>query len=111
MEFDGVSLTLSGKEYRLHYNLRAMRLFQQITGKSLLKTVNLGELTEAEIAAIVWAGLQCHHPDLNLETVEALIGYFDVSTVIATLAVAFGAALPRVEETDQSPPEESRPTG
>jgi hypothetical protein len=111
-EFDGVPITLAdGKERKLFFDLKAMKLFHSLTGKSLLGRFNLGDLNEEELGIIVWAGLLRDDPDLKREQVDELITYLDITMIISRLAWAFGVALPKAEEGKASPPDESRPAG
>lgn len=112
MEFEGIPITLAdGQERTLLFDLRAMRTFKTLTGKSLLGQFALGELTEEELAALVYCGLKRNHPELELEQIEDLITYFAIPMVMTRLAMALGAAAPQPEEGEDHPPATSRPTG
>ena len=70
------------KERRAKLTTKGMKAFEDKTGKSLLKGIDISELTPDELTVLIWAYLMWDDPKLTIETCET----FDVAEFITALA-------------------------
>ena len=80
-----VSFDVAGKSYTLRYSHSALVKLENILGKGLMKV--MVEITRPEemrvgtVAALLWAGLQKHHPTMSLDQVIDLLDEIEPITV------------------------------
>ena len=70
------SFELDGKKYRLRFSWNAAAEFEEPAGRSFYDAADAlaaGRLSVRTLRAMLWAGLQEHHPELTLREAGVLI--------------------------------------
>lgn len=76
------------KERHLLRTLRGMKLFEEKTGKSLLKGFNTQEITIDEIYALLWSLLIHEDKNLELDKIEGMVDQMDAMEIIQKIGEA-----------------------
>lgn len=100
-------VTMAGKTWTLRMSIKAvMRLkdhWKLGTDEEVVKRLNRPGLTD--VAALVWAGLATHHPDVSLdEVIDAIDEEGLASAADATNAAIAGAVQGEFGTDTQNPP-------
>lgn len=74
------------KERRLLRTLRGMKLFEDKTGKSLLKGFDPKELTTEDIYILLWSLLIHEDSGLQLEKIEGMTDHVDAMEIMQKIA-------------------------
>ena len=76
-----VTLDVAGKAYTLRYSHSALVKLETQLGKGLMKVMqemsSPEEMRIGTVAALLWAGLQKHHPSMTLEEATDLLDDID----------------------------------
>lgn len=76
------------KERRLLRTMRGMKLFEEKTGKSMLRGFDVNTLTVDDLIAILWSMLIHEDRNLTLEQVEALTERIDALELLKKITEA-----------------------
>jgi len=89
-------------DFLLAYDFKAINLVKQTTGKSLLNGNVWGTMEDDPelVSAIVWAGLQLHHPLLSLDDVEHMMLPSQLGTVLPKVREAWSAVQSKADPMD-----------
>lgn len=94
-----VQFSLDGKPFTLRFSAKALAALQdhwqldnldQVAGK--LGEIEAGALTVGDAAALLWAGMRSHHPDLTLDDATDLLDGVGIANFEALLSQAITAA-------------------
>lgn len=88
------------KERRLKLTLNAMIHFQQITGKDLLKGINIENFELADIRALIFACLLHEDKALTLEAVGDMITPANMRAVMDSVVTAIKNSFPESKGSD-----------
>lgn len=92
--------------YKLAYDFKAICQIKATTGRSLLNG-NVWENIEDDpdlFVAIVWAGLQLHHPELALEEVAHMMIAPEFKTYLTAVSHAWLLVKPKVDVDPKTEP-------
>lgn len=73
------------RERNAHLTLNVMEQFEEQTGKSMFKTVYVGDLSIHELKLLLWLSLHDDDPDLELEQLGSLVDVDNLLEVCTTL--------------------------
>lgn len=113
-----VSFDVAGKSYMLRYSHSALIALENKLDKSLMSVI--AEMSDADklrigtVVAILWAGLQKHHPKMTYDDAAALLDDVDggVSTMIEVIGNSFQKAFNAPGTKGTNPPQkETNGTG
>ncbi|MDD4986685.1 MAG: hypothetical protein PHQ43_13070 [Dehalococcoidales bacterium] len=76
------------RERHLLRTFRGMKLFEEKTGKSMLRGFNAEECTSDDFVALLWSLLIHEDRDLTIEQVEELTSRIDALDIINGIAQA-----------------------
>jgi hypothetical protein len=76
------------KERSLLRTLKGMRLFEEKTGKSMLKGVQFDDLTMDDVYTLLWSLLIHEDKNLSLEKMEDLTEHVDAVEIIQKIGEA-----------------------
>ncbi len=80
------------KERHLLRTLRGMKLFEDKTGKSMLRGFDINTLTNDDVIAMLWSLLIHEDKELTIEQVEEMIAHVDAIEVIQKIIETLGTA-------------------
>lgn len=92
--------TLGGETYTLRFSVRAMGALQDHFGLKSLNQVGerlqqLGaDLGVEDLAAVLWAGLRSHHPEISKDDALGLLDDAGLDGLDSVVGEAFAAAAP-----------------
>lgn len=93
------------KERHLKLTLGGMKKFAEVTGKSLLKGFNIGEMDESQLIAFIWACLVWEDKNLTVEDCGYMLDFSQLTEISTKLAEAINAASPKTTTGNpQNPP-------
>ena len=97
-----VPITLKGKNYTLEFNNRAVKLILKDTGLNLMSAgFGMDAMQDPEtMGAILFRGLQTHHPDLTQDDVDVLYSYRHFPYVIQCLRQGLELFLPDMSDVE-----------
>lgn len=97
-----VAFEADGATYTLCFSIDALCSLEEATGKGIIAISN--ELSDADrlslsmIRNVLWAGLQAHHPKIDLKKAgELIISAGGLPTMIGVISKAFAQAFPEPE--------------
>ena len=99
----GVKITLD-KERTLLLDLNAMATFEEVTGKSLFKGIDISNMGAKELRALLWACLIHEDAALTLQQVGAWINTANISNLASALDKTAGNAVTEKKGDDSDPP-------
>jgi hypothetical protein len=111
------AVSIDGQSYTLRYSHRALVKLETITGKGLVRILqeisNPEELRIGTIAALLWCGLQEHHPKLSLDEATDLLDVIENGALgaIELLGDPFRAAFNAPGTKATNPIQETNGTG
>jgi hypothetical protein len=79
------------KERHFRLTLGGIAKFKEVTGKNLLKDMNIDDLEEREIIALIWCCLVWEDHALTLEDVSYMVDIHNLGEVTASLVNAIKA--------------------
>lgn len=103
-----VKITLD-KERNLLVDLNAMAAFEEATGKSLMRGIDIGSVSMKDYRALIWACLIHEDEKLTVEKVGKMIHAGNMGEISELITKAFELAAP--ETGDSRPLTESRSPG
>ena len=83
------------KERNLIYDFRAVRDFEKVTGKNILKPDTWENLSGTDVSVMLWACLKVDEPALTIDDVAALLNMENMKYCMEKIIEASG--------TNQSP--------
>lgn len=89
-------IEVAGEQYTLCYDLNACAEVMEYLGVDSFEamgTLDLGDMGLKQILHLIWAGLQRHHPELDLHDVGAI--EWDLNEILPDIAEAFERGLVR----------------
>ena len=78
------------KERHLKLTLGGMKRFQEETGKSLLKGLDIKSMTEADAIAFIWACLIWEDKDLKVEDVGFMLDPDTYNEIVKKITKSWG---------------------
>jgi Phage tail tube protein, GTA-gp10 len=93
-----VAFNVSGKTYTLRYSHSALVKLEKQLDKGLMKVMqdmtNPDQMRIGTVVALLWSGLQKHHPDMTFEDAADLLDDLEGGTsgAISVIDQAFGKA-------------------
>lgn len=106
----GVKITLD-KERTLLLDLNAMAAYEEVTGKSLFKGIDIANMGATELRALLWACLVHEEESLTLKQVGAWINATNMVNLAKTLDSAAVNAIPQKQDGDENDPPGNLPNG
>lgn len=109
VEFDA-----DGKTYTLSYSTNAVCEAEAALNRTIVdigQDMASGKISMTAVRALLWAGLQDHHPGLALRAAgDLILAAGGLARVIELIGEAFALAFPAAETKGAHPPKEtSRP--
>jgi len=95
-----VTVTLD-KERHLRLPLKGMLEFEQITGRSLLKSFNLKDLSLKDCAALIWACLLHEDKDLTYDDVLLMVDADNITVVMEAVTKCMSQSFPEPKAGDR----------
>lgn len=108
------SFEADGRTYRLHYTWNVAAEFEEVAGRPLsdaLLDVAREKLSAKSLRAMLWAGLQEHHPEVTLKEAGRLIDRMGRREAQRVMGVALRYFFPELESVGGQPPDPSKPAG
>ena len=99
-------VVVEGKTYRLHFTWNAAATFEDASGRALsdaLMDLVRERLSAKSLRAMLWAGLQKHHPDLTITEAGDLLGAMGRKEAIRLLGMALRYYFPEIAAADEKP--------
>jgi hypothetical protein len=87
------------KERNFRLSMRAMKKFEDLTGKSFIKGFSLDTLSMHVFNTLLWCGLVDEDPALKQEELELMWGFADFNELMGYVGEAMRAANPDKKET------------
>jgi hypothetical protein len=78
--------------------LGAMIVFEEVTGKSLLRGLDMEKLSSKDLRALVWACLRHEDKELKLESLDDMIDVADLPMILEKVTEAWQKAVPGVSD-------------
>jgi len=91
------------KERHLRLSLKGMVEFEKITGKNLLKGINLDEMTLGDMALLMWACLIHEDKELQFDDVLDMVDIGNMNEVSDGIVACITQSLPDIEEGKSRP--------
>jgi hypothetical protein len=94
-----VTVEADGTTYTLVYSVNALCELEDKLGESVADIGSLAAKGKrfSTIRTVFWAGLQDHHPDVDLKEAGRIITAMGIEKADAAVAEAFGLAFPEVK--------------
>jgi len=102
-----VALAAGDATYTLCFSANALCELEDATGQAVTQITekfNSGGASMKLVRALVWAGLQDHHPDIDLKGAGRIITDAGMAPTMEAVGRAFELAFPDVEEGGSRPP-------
>lgn len=113
-----VSFEVAGKNYTLRYSHSALVKLEKQLDKGLMKVMqdmtNPDQMRIGTVVALLWSGLQKHHPEMSFDDVADLLDDMEGGTsgAITIIDQAFGKAFNAPGTKGTNPPQrEANGTG
>lgn len=87
------------KERHLRLDINAMVAFERVTGKNLLRGLDLDKFSAIDLRTLLWACLKREDKELTEEAVGDMIHAGNMPTVIEKLTEAWEIAMPESSES------------
>lgn len=88
-------VTVDGAEYRLHYDLNSLALFEESTGVNLLMAgLDVEHLPAKHFGILFFAGIQKHHPEITVDQVFAMLRPDNIVEALTGTLAAYANAMP-----------------
>src|SRR5690348_11626825 len=98
------TVVIDGKEKTLEFNFLAYTTFHKLTGISLVKGVNFGELEADEMISLLYAGLLTHQKhEVDIERLFTTLNGADFQSIYPDVVEACKASFPPVEDNPENP--------
>lgn len=106
---------INGKVYTLRFSIKAMAVLQDHYGVKSIQEVgkrmsDQSSLGIPDFVAIMWAGLQRHHPEMTKESVLDLLDDLGMESMQGILGDAVYAGMPSEQEATEKAEASDRPT-
>ena len=105
-----VSIKLD-KVRHVRLDLNAMASYEEVTGKSMFKGVDLENMGAIELRALLWSCLVHEDGKLTLKQVGSFITVQNMNEVSTNIASAFSDAMPDSEGKQEDPLPANPPAG
>lgn len=109
-----VTFEADGKQWTLAYSINALCVLEDALGMGIGEVVerfgNVQKLRLNTVRAVLWAGLNDHHPEVSLKQAGELIADMTLPTSIDLLGRAFSLAFPDGKDESGNPPQPGGPT-
>jgi len=105
-----VSIKLD-KVRHLRLDLNAMSAYEEATGKSMFKGIDLENMGATELRALLWACLIHEDEKLTLKQVGSFITTENMNEVSTNIAAAFSDAMPDSDGKQKDPLPANPPAG
>jgi len=99
------------KVRHVRLDLNAMASYEEVTGKSMFKGVDLENMGAIELRALLWSCLVHEDGKLTLKQVGGFITTENMNEVAASITKAFSSAMPDSEGKQEPPLPENPPAG
>ena len=99
---------VDGRAHRVRFSWNSAAIYEEAAGKPLsdaLLDIAREKLSARSLRAMIWAGLQEHHPDVTLSDAGRLIDAMGRVEAQRVMAVALRYYFPELEETEGSDPQ------
>ncbi|MGH9594334.1 MAG: GTA-gp10 family protein [Bryobacteraceae bacterium] len=113
-----IQFDLDGRPYTLRFSAKALAALQDYWQLENLSAVNAklleidnGGLAVADLAALLWAGLRTHHPDVTIEKADDLLDSIGIANFERLLGAAISGASGGGETAPANPPKRKRSPG
>ena len=97
------------RERHLSLKLRGMLLYEEMTGKSLLRGFDMKSLSTKEMAALFWACLIHEDKTLTFEQFKDIVDLGDIQGMTAAVAQCIVESFPDKEKSTEPPLANLRP--
>lgn len=97
------SFEVEGETYRVHYTWNAAAEFEEAAGRPLsdaLLDIAREKLSAKSLRAMLWAGLQEHHPEVTLKEAGRLIDRMGRREAQRVMGVALRYFFPELERQE-----------
>lgn len=102
-----VALNAGGRDYNVSYSINALCELEDVLGQPVAKiaaSMNDPEnVRMSAVRALVWAGLQDHHPEVTLREAGQIASEASIPVCMEAIGKAFQAAFPEQEEGASRP--------
>ena len=97
-----VKVMLKGKEYTLEFNNRAVKFIMKDTSLNLMSAgFGMDAMQDPEImGALLFRGLQTHHPDLTQDEIDLLYSYRHFPYILQCLRQGLDLFLPDMSDVE-----------
>jgi len=106
------SFEVEGRAYRVRHSWNSAAEYEEAAGKPLsdaLLDIAREKLSARSLRAMLWAGLQEHHPEVTLKDAGRLIDRMGRSEAQRVMAVALRYYFPELEAEDETSPDPRAP--
>lgn len=99
------------KKRTLRLTLKGMLAFEEITGKNLLKNLNIKDFSLKDSAALIWACLIDEDPDLTFEACKDMIDFSNIIPVMTAVNKCIVQSMTEMGASKTSPLVKKSPHG
>ena len=106
------SFDIEGKAFRVRFSWNAAAEYEEAAGKALsdaLLDIAREKLSARSLRAMLWAGLQEHHPDVTLRQAGEMIDAMGRAEAQRVMGVALRYFFPELDPDDQAGAEADPP--
>ena len=96
------TITIAGKEYTIEFNFLAYMSLSSC-GISIVKGFNFGEFEAGDRLALLFAGLQTHHRDVEFQWLAETLNAAEFDSIYPVVVEACKASFPPSEENPEDP--------
>jgi len=106
-----------GRSWTLRFSLKALGALQEHFGLETLDGLQaaMARLSAADVAAILWAGLRSHHPEVTQQQALDMADEIGLDAALEVIGAGFSASMPaggdKAGEGGENPRTPGRQTG